>query len=172
MEQEPGPRDPRVPVNEGDLTEDAGTLVGVDLSTRSLGADAAVTPVMRPPRNMTFSPSTTTPPMITGFVRLITPSARRRSGLVKTSSVGIFARYVMPSGSSMEPPVHRASGASPTVKSVSAPRYVGDLRTPDRAVGPVDLNQQAPRLRRTPRSVICPAPKWTWVRNQETILFL
>ena len=47
-------------------------------------------PAMRPPRNETFSPSTTRPPMITGFVRLITPSARRRSGLVKTSSVGMF----------------------------------------------------------------------------------
>jgi hypothetical protein len=52
--------------------------------------EVAVTSATRPPENVTLSPSATWPLMITGFVRLILPSARRRSGLVKTSSDGMF----------------------------------------------------------------------------------
>ena len=78
---------------------------------------------MRPPSNVASSPSTSAPVpgMTSGRVSLIVPSARERSGLVKTSSVGRLGIVTTPLVVVRLPPVHWASGNSPTVKSVPSP---------------------------------------------------
>ncbi len=85
----------------------------------------AWTSTARPFSNVTTRSSTSTPtPGITsGRVVRITPSARRRSGLVKTSSVGRFGRYVTPAGVVSPPPTHTAPSGRPAVRSVPSPWY-------------------------------------------------
>src|SRR5688500_9299121 len=51
---------------------------------------AAVTSVMRPCSNRTARSETRVPPVTSGFVDRTTPSARRQSGVVTTSSVGML----------------------------------------------------------------------------------
>ena len=49
------------------------------------------------------------------------PSARRQSGDMKTSSVGMFGTNSTPFSFSSEPPTHTDSGAMPMVTSVPGP---------------------------------------------------
>ena len=60
--------------------------------------------------------------MATGRVTLTLPSTRRKSGLVKTSSVGRFGTYSTPAGVFSDPPSQMAPGRMPTVRSVPSPR--------------------------------------------------
>jgi hypothetical protein len=57
-----------------------------------------------------------------GSVERSVPSVLRASGVVKTSSVGMFATYVIPEAVSDEPDPHGTFGRSPTVRSVPGPR--------------------------------------------------
>ena len=61
------------------------------------------------------------PASASGLVERTVPSVRRQSGAVKTSSVGRFATWKMPSTVSPPPPIQRAPGRSPTVRSVPGP---------------------------------------------------
>ena len=61
------------------------------------------------------------PPSCSGRVERTVPSVRRQSGQAKTSSVGRFGTCAMPSTVSMPPPVQRAPGSRPTVRSVPGP---------------------------------------------------
>ena len=62
------------------------------------------------------------PPSASGRVERTVPSVRRQSGVVKTSSVGMFGTCAMPVGGlDRRRPIQRAPGSSPTVRSVPGP---------------------------------------------------
>jgi len=76
----------------------------------------------RPPEKRTLSPSTT-PPLVTCTGRVIrtVPSVRRASGVVNTSSVGMFATVRRPQLVVMPPDIQRAAAIGCTVRSVPGP---------------------------------------------------
>ena len=76
----------------------------------------------RPAENRSRSPSPRPPPSsCTGRVARTVPSVRRASGVVKTSSVGMFATVARPQLVVMPPDIQRAREVRPTVRSVSGP---------------------------------------------------
>ena len=62
------------------------------------------------------------PASASGIVARTVPAVRRRSGLVNTSSVGMFATWRRPSTVSPPPLRHTDPGIRPTVRSVPGPR--------------------------------------------------
>ena len=86
----------------------------------SAPADAFASTIF-PPSRRTSRSSTRVPAARRGAVERTTPSARRQSGLVKTSSVGMFGMCSMPASVRIRAQVQCASGTSPTVRSVPGP---------------------------------------------------
>ena len=61
-------------------------------------------------------------PHMLSRLEAIVPSARRQSGVVKISSVGMFGTYSSPSAFRKSADIQRAVGRRPMVKSVPGPR--------------------------------------------------
>ena len=81
----------------------------------------AFTSIARPPSKRTSSSRTMFPWICNGSVDRTVPSVRRQSGVVKTSSVGMFATCLIPIDSSSAA-CHSDSGCRPIVRSVPGPR--------------------------------------------------
>ena len=97
LEDEPGLLDRGGPVDERDLAEVAGLLVARELTARSTSSpDEAPTSTTRPPSKRSSRSRTIVPPTASGSVERTTPSVRRQSGVVKTSSVGRFGMMLEP----------------------------------------------------------------------------
>ena len=77
----------------------------------------------RPPSNRMRSPVTSEPATSSGFVDATTPSVRSGSGVVYTSSVGMFGMCRTPVRVCEAPPslAKRELGRRPTVRSVPGP---------------------------------------------------
>ena len=90
-EERPGLADARLARDERDLAEPVGVLVRRDLAAHEIGALSASTSTIRPSSNVNSRPRMSWPPRESGMLERIVPSARRESGVVKISSVGMFA---------------------------------------------------------------------------------
>jgi hypothetical protein len=75
-----------------------------------------------PSATVSRKPSTMLPWSASGRLGEIVPSARRQSGVVKISSVGMLAKYSRPRAVRNSADIQRAPGNRPTVKSVPGPR--------------------------------------------------
>ena len=122
-ERDAGLADARGSVDERELAEVRGTLVARQLSAHDVGAlvRLARRRSCRPSRSA-CSPSTTSPSSASGCVERIVPSARRQSGVVKISSVGMFGTYSRPRAVRKSADIQRALASRPTVRSVPGPR--------------------------------------------------
>ena len=91
QEREAGAADARVAVDERDLAEHRRRpRPGAAARGSARRPTLAFTSTARPPSKRSSRSRTTLPASASGFVERTTPSVRRRSGLVKTSSVGMF----------------------------------------------------------------------------------
>ena len=104
-------------------------LVGAHLLADDVGAARRASPrSTRPAAKRTVRSRTICPFTTSGIVERTTPSVRRRCGVVKTSSVGMFTTISMPVVVSSEPEFQRDCGIRPTKRSVPGPRK----RTPSK----------------------------------------
>ena len=79
---------------------------------------SAVKDTARPSWKVMVKFSISAPPWLSGSEAASVPSALKRSGAVKTSSVGMLGTKLRPSGVRLAPPSQTWFFARPTVKSV------------------------------------------------------
>ena len=122
VEHEAGLADARVAVDEGDLAEPRGAVVRRDVGRASRPRPrSARTSTARPLSKRTSRSRTMLPWICSGRVERTVPSTRRASGVVNTSSVGMFATCSMPVDLSSAA-CHSVSACRPIVRSVPGPR--------------------------------------------------
>ena len=102
--------DRRGAVDQRDLSEERRLLVDPELMANDLGACGCLASTIFPPSKRTSRSSTRVPAARSGAVERTTPSARRQSGLVKTSSVGMFGMCSMPASVCIRAQVQCALG--------------------------------------------------------------
>ena len=113
VEDEPGLADARGPVDEGDLAETRRALVARDVGADQVSALVGVDLDRAAALERDAEAPDQVPWSCERVGRATVPSTRRASGVVKTSSVGMFATKSMPSRRGREPrlPDRRRGGA-------------------------------------------------------------
>ena len=123
VEDEPRLPDARVAVDERDLAEPRRAVVGRRRAPASAPRRRRREPRRRGrPRSEPRARGRPCPGSAAGRSSARSPSTRRASGVVNTSSVGMFATCLIPFDSSSAA-CQIESGWSPTVRSVPGPRY-------------------------------------------------